>query len=107
MFDLNIELQYLEPQSQDKPKAMLFIEPEYSLFDKKLLFFAGGQCGSYLWKNDLYIYDIENRKQLKIQDEAIKTLSCQLVGPSMSAEFLSTFGLIICGLNPNKNATEL
>ncbi len=42
MFDLNIELQYLEPQSQDKPKAVLFIEPAYSLFDKKLLFIAGG-----------------------------------------------------------------
>lgn len=38
MFDLNIELQYLEPQSQDKPKAMLFIEPAYSLFDKNCYF---------------------------------------------------------------------
>ncbi len=62
MLDLKIELKYFEPQGQSKPRAVVSIEPAYSVFDKKLLFIAGGQCGSYLWKNDVYIYDIENRK---------------------------------------------
>ena len=62
MLDLKIEVKYFEPQGQSKPRAVISIEPAYSVFDKKLLIIAGGQCGSYLWKNDVYIYDIENRK---------------------------------------------
>ena len=42
MFDLNIELKYFESQGQEQPRAILLIEPAYSLFDKKLLFIAGG-----------------------------------------------------------------
>jgi hypothetical protein len=38
-------------------------EPAFSIFDKRLLFIEGGQCGS-----KLHIYDIENGKQYKIKD---------------------------------------
>ncbi len=37
----------------------------------------------------------------------LKVLPAQLIGPSMSVEFFDTFGLIICGLNPAKNMTEI
>ncbi len=30
-----------------------------------------------------------------------------LIGPSISAEFFDSIGLIICGLNPQSNKTEL
>jgi hypothetical protein len=42
MLDIKIKLDYFEPQSEENTKAVLSIEPAYSIFDKKLLFIAGG-----------------------------------------------------------------
>jgi hypothetical protein len=42
MLDIKIKLNYFEPQSEENTKAVLSIEPAYSIFDKKLLFIAGG-----------------------------------------------------------------
>ena len=49
-------------------------EPAYSVFDRRLLFIAGGQCGNYFWSNSVNIYDIENAKEYDIKDVALKTI---------------------------------
>ena len=43
----------------------------------------------------------------KIYDEPLKNIPVALIEPSMSAEFFDRVGLIICGLNPNNNKTEV
>jgi hypothetical protein len=74
------------------------IHPACSIFDRKLLFIAGGMNGGQ-WISDIQIFDIEKCEMFEIKDKELHNFKAPLIGPSMSAEFFDTLGLIICGQN--------
>lgn len=43
--------------------------------------------------------------ELKQSDKKLNYMLSLLEGPSMSAEFFDTLGLVICGLNPKTKTT--
>lgn len=45
--------------------------------------------------------------ELSQSDKKLNSMQTPLEGPSMSAEFFDTLGLVICGLNPTTNKTEV
>jgi hypothetical protein len=72
------------------------VHPACSIFDKKLLFIAGGMKDGQ-WISDIQIFDIEKSEMYKIKDKELHNFKEPLAGPSISAEFFGTLGLIICG----------
>lgn len=74
------------------------VHPACSIFDRKLLFIAGGMNGGQ-WISDIQIFDIEKCEMYNIKDKDLDNFKEPLIGPSMSAEFFDTLGLIICGQN--------
>ena len=81
------------------------IHPACSIFDRKLLFIAGGMNNGH-WISEIQIFDIEKCEMYDIKDKHLKDYGDPLIGPSMSAEFFDTLGLIICGQN-QEGETEL
>ena len=59
-----------------------------------------------LWISEIQIFDIEKCEMFEIKDKELHKFKAPLIGPSMSAEFFDTLGLIICGQNLEGN-TEL
>ena len=58
------------------------------------------------WISEIQIFDIEKCEMYNIKDKHLKDYGEALIGPSMSAEFFNTLGLIICGQN-QEGDTEL
>jgi hypothetical protein len=72
------------------------VHPACSIFDKKLLFIAGGMNNGQ-WISEIQIFDIEKCEMYDTKDKELYNFKEPLAGPSMSAEFFGTLGLIICG----------
>lgn len=81
-----------------KDLKIAVIHAACSIFDKKLLFIAGGMKGGQ-WISDIQIFDIEKCQMYKIMDRKLENFNEPLSAPSMSAEFFDRLGLIICGQN--------
>ncbi len=91
-----------------KDLAHPVIHPACKIYDKRLLFIAGGQIKGQ-WITNIQIYDIEKGELHKLEkkDQEMGNIPVPLVGPSMSAEFFDTLGLIICGYNHQSKETEV
>ena len=89
---------------RDLPEAVS--HPACSIFDKKLLFIAGGMSKGE-WISTIQIFDIEKCAMYPIKDKKLENFGQPLAAPSMSAEYFDRLGLIICGQNLETGETEI